>query len=171
MNDQGQQTSSRSKIVTTPSSIVDPAEPVQVYVSGALTGVSDLAELKCFYEAIAEACREQGLKPYVPHLHTEPGTDHSPQQVFWTDKTTVLESGLVLAYMGHPSFGVGMEVAYAEEYGIPVIFLYREGTVVSRMPRGIPSLFREIIYVSQDDALAQLHDALVAFLTEHIIPL
>jgi 2'-5' RNA ligase len=43
-----------------------------VYVSGALTGVPNIEELKEFYEAIATLCQDMGIEAYVPHLNSDP---------------------------------------------------------------------------------------------------
>ena len=39
------------------------------------------------------------------------------------DRARVSRSGLVIAYAGTPSFGVGIEVEIAREHGIPVILV------------------------------------------------
>lgn len=135
----------------------------KVYVSGALTDVDNLAALKTFYEAIGSLCEEMGLQAYVPHLH---GTDPSQNpevsscQVFRIDKHQVNTSDLVIAYIGCPSIGVGMELAYAETNSIPIILLYERSKCVSKFPRGIPTVISEIRFDNYEDALAQLGSAL-----------
>jgi len=134
----------------------------KVYVSGALTGIENSAKIKDFYEAIGSVCKEIGLQAYVPHLATDP-TQHpdvSPRQVFETDKHQVSQADLVIAYLGVPSFGVGMELAYAEINAIPIILLYEKSKHISRFPRGIPTILSEIQFNDYEDALAQLRDVL-----------
>lgn len=85
----------------------------KVYVSGALTNVDNHLQIKDFYESIGALCTELGLKAYIPYVNTDPVT-HShitPQQVFETDKRAVNQADLVIAYVGVPSLGVGMELA------------------------------------------------------------
>jgi nucleoside 2-deoxyribosyltransferase len=129
-----------------------------VYISGALTGIENSAEIKAFYENLGSVCEEMGFQAYVPHLKTDPtnNPDVSPRHVFETDKHQVSISNLVIAYLGCPSFGVGMELAYAETNGIPLILLYEQGKNISRFPRGIPTVISEIQFSSHENALAQL---------------
>lgn len=131
----------------------------KVYISGPLTNTNHPDELKAFYEAIGELCRRLGLDPYVPHLATDPlkHPSISPRQVFETDKSQVTRSSLVIAYVGEPSLGVGMELAYAESAGIPVITIAKQGAHISRFARGIPAIVKEIIYFNEVDALKLLY--------------
>ncbi|MGB7442812.1 MAG: XRE family transcriptional regulator [Coleofasciculaceae cyanobacterium] len=129
-----------------------------LYVSGALTGIENPLEVKAFYEAIGSLAQEIGFKVYIPHLNTDPlsNPEISPDQVFETDKNQVSRSDVVIAYLGCPSFGVGMELAYAEMNDIPLILLYERGKNISRFPRGIPTVISEIQFITREDALAQL---------------
>ncbi len=134
----------------------------KVYVSGVLTGVENLAALKFFYEVIGSLCKEMGLQGYVPHLHTDPtqNPEVTARQVFEIDKREVSTSDLVIAYIGFPSLGVGMELAYAETNGIPIILLYERSKHVSRFPRGIPTVISKIQFNDYEDALNQLKSVL-----------
>ena len=135
---------------------------LNIYISGALTGIENSTEIKAFYEAIGSLCQEIGFQAYVPHLKTDPtnNPDVSPRQVFETDKHQVTASDLVIAYLGYPSFGVGMELAYAETKNIPLVLLYERGKNISRFPRGIPTVISEIQFSSYEDALARLRSIL-----------
>lgn len=137
----------------------------KVYISGALTGVEQLAQLKAFYEAIGSICAELNLQAYIPHLTTDPigNPDITPEVVFQTDKYRVKQADLVITYIGLPSLGVGMELAYAEMQGIPIIILYEQGKTVSRFPRGIPTIISELQFTSYEDALEQLRSALIGW--------
>jgi 2'-deoxynucleoside 5'-phosphate N-hydrolase len=134
----------------------------KVYISGALTGIKEPLKIKSFYESIGSVCSELGLYPYVPHLKTDPikNPDISPSLVFETDKHEVSQSDLVIAYIGFPSLGVGMELAYAEMHKIPVILLYEVNSHISRFPRGIPTIISEIQFRSYEDALNLLRESL-----------
>ncbi|NHM28159.1 XRE family transcriptional regulator [Desulfofundulus sp. TPOSR] len=131
----------------------------KVYISGALTGLQNPEKIKNFYERIAKVCQEKGLQVYLPHLNTDPekNPDITPQEVFERDKQQVIASDLLIAYIGVPSLGVGMELAYAENSHIPIILLYERGKVISRFPRGIPVIMSEIIFNDFDDAINQLY--------------
>ncbi len=107
-------------------------------------------------------CEEIGFLAYVPHINTDP-INHpniSPRQVFETDKHQVTTSDLVIAYLGFPAFGVGMELAYVESKAIPIILLYEKDKRVSRFPRGIPTVLSEIEFTDYEDALTQLENVL-----------
>ncbi|MEQ8997173.1 MAG: XRE family transcriptional regulator [Coleofasciculus sp. B1-GNL1-01] len=141
----------------------------QIYISGALTGVENPLKLKVFYESIGALCETMEFQAYVPHLKTDPinNPDVSPRQVFETDKRQVSSSDLVIAYLGCPSFGVGMELAYAEIHKIPLILLYEKDKNISRFPRGIPTVISEIKFSSDEDALARLQKILEQWSTEN----
>lgn len=142
----------------------------RVYISGALTGIDNLAEIRNFYENISSTCEEIGFQAYVPHLNTDPihHPNITPQQVFETDKRQVSEADLLIAYIGYPSLGVGMELAYAEIKAIPIILLYETGKEISRFPRGIPTVFAEIKFSNYDDALTQIKTVLEQWRGPHI---
>lgn len=135
----------------------------KIYVSGALTDVKNPIETKALYEKIGLVCEEVRLQAYVPHLHTDPvnNPDITPREVFDKDKHEVSISDLVIAYLGSLSFGVGMELAYAENNKIPIILLYETGKRISRFPRGIPSVIAEIQFNDHEDALNQLKNVLL----------
>src|SRR5690242_3993200 len=138
----------------------------QVYISGPLTGISNLSgseQLKSFYEAIALECHELGLAPYLPHQNeTDPeeNPDLPPREVYELDKLAVINAELVIAYVGLASIGVGMELGWADAWGIPVILLYEKGKTISRLPRGIPDVI-EIEFESYDQALKDLRRTLL----------
>ncbi|BCL37716.1 nucleoside 2-deoxyribosyltransferase [Nostoc sp. MS1] len=135
----------------------------KVYISGALTDVKNLVQCKALYEEIGCLCQELGFQAYVPHKQTDPinNPDISPREVFEQDKHLVSTSDLVIAYLGSRSFGVGMELAYAETNKIPIILLYETGKRISRFPRGIPTVIAEIQFNEHEDALSQLKNVLL----------
>lgn len=136
----------------------------KVYIAGALTNVPPANEraLKAFYQAIADLTADLGLEPYVPHNTTDPreNPDVEPPEVVTIDTGKVLESDLIIAYVGLPSLGTGMELGIAWERNIPVITLYEEGCELSRMVRGHPSVIEHITFEDLDDALDNLRAAL-----------
>jgi nucleoside 2-deoxyribosyltransferase len=137
-------------------------EIFRVYISGALTGIENSDAIKSFYENIGSLCKNMGFESYVPHLNTDP-INHpniDPTKVFETDKHQVSSSDLVIAYLGLPSFGVGMELAYAETKNISIILLYETDKNISRFPRGIPTVFSEITFNNYQNALDQLEKVL-----------
>jgi hypothetical protein len=113
-----------------------------VYISGALTAIADGARARVFYELLAEIVTECGLRPYLPHRATDPvaAPDLDPRSVYEIDRARVARSGLVIAYAGTPSFGVGIEVEIAREHGIPVIIVAERDRTVSRILLGSPAV-------------------------------
>jgi hypothetical protein len=131
---------------------------MRIYISGPLTAIPSPEIVKNFYEAIGSLGNQLGFPTYVPHLNTDPiqNPDITPREVFEMDKDQVINSELVIAYLGSPSFGVGMELAYAEMHNIPIILLYERGKNISRFPRGIPTVIAEIQFNDYEEALEQL---------------
>ena len=130
----------------------------EVYISGALTAIADGARARVFYELLAEIVSECGLRPYLPHHATDPvaAPDLDPRSVYEIDRARVARSGLIVAYAGTPSFGVGIEVEIARERGIPVILVAERDRTVSRILLGSPA----VIDVVRFTDLAALREAL-----------
>src|ERR1043166_7651245 len=97
---------------------------VNVYVSGPLTDVPNemRQSLRDFYERIGTECSKLGFKPYVPHVHSDPiqFAHLTPFEVDGLDRAGVLQSNLIIAYVGIPAIGVGIEIEIANDAGIPV---------------------------------------------------
>jgi hypothetical protein len=108
------------------------------YISGALTGVDDLASARRYYERLAAVCASCGLDPYLPHLRTDPERhpDLPPRSVFERDRSALWAARVVVAYIGTPSLGVGAELVLARSAEIPVLALHRPGERVSRFLLG-----------------------------------
>lgn len=136
---------------------------MKIYISGALTGVPNIVELKSFYERLAEACSDLGHEAYVPHLNSDPQKHAglSPQQVYEMDSHQVKIADLVIAYVGVPSLGVGAELEIDNYEGVPLILLYEDdGRPVSRMARGNPAVIRHVVFSGHDEALTLIKAAL-----------
>jgi hypothetical protein len=114
----------------------------EVYISGALTAIADGARARVFYELLAEIVSDCGLRPYLPHQTTDPiaAPDLDPRSVYDIDRARVARAGLLIAYAGTPSFGVGIEVEIARERGIPVILVAERDRTVSRILLGSPAV-------------------------------
>jgi len=128
-----------------------------VYISGALTGLSENSCMKKFYERIASTVDKvcgTGTA-YVPHMNTDPivHPDVTPEEVYQLDKQKVCTSNLVIAYVGIPSIGVGAELEMANNQNIPILLLYRKGENVSRLPRGMKQVKGIFEYSTEEEAL------------------
>lgn len=132
--------------------------PGRVYISGVLTGAAEIDRLRNFYEAVARVCTELGLEPYVPHLVSDPlkNPEFTPREVYELDRGEVARASLVIAYVGLPSLGVGMEIEIAHQSGVPVVLLFETHRRVSRIARGNPAVVDEIQFNDFDEALKNL---------------
>lgn len=137
---------------------------MKIYISGALTNVDDLETtqsltgLKRFYEVLANVVSDYGHMPYLPHLHTDP-VEHagvSPQEVYQTDIEKVQESDMVLAYVGVPSFGVGVELGHAANLGVPIVLVVDGPQPLSRLLTGLPTVRTVIRSETKEGLVDQL---------------
>ena len=130
----------------------------KVFISGALTGIQNPDLVKGNYERLARLCEKSGLEVYVPHQHSDPlAHPHVPaQQVYEMDKYHVRTAGLVIAYVGIPSLGVGQEIEIAQTHAVPVLLLCERGRPLSRMTRGSPNVIAEIRFDDFEEALHQV---------------
>ena len=133
---------------------------MQVYISGALTRVTNLEELRGFYESLGMICQKHGASPYIPHQYTDPekNPDVSPTEVYSTDRSAIKASSLLVAYVGSPSTGVGQEIEIAYQIGIPVVLLFEKGKEPSRMVRGNPSVVEKIIFDNYEDGVIKFSE-------------
>ena len=133
-----------------------------VYISGALTALADGARTRVFYELLAEIVSDRGLAPYLPHRSTDPlaAPDLDPRSVYEIDRARIARSGLVIAYAGTPSFGVGIEVEIAREHGVPVILVAERDRTVSRILLGSPAVIEIVRFTDLAGLRHALGDAI-----------
>lgn len=130
------------------------------YLSGALTESGP--EERALYETLQKATAEVGVELYCPHQHTDPlqGTTHTSKEIYELDKTRVTESEVVVAYIGFPSLGVGMEIEMASALGKPVVLLTENGKRVPRIVGGAPSVVYTVEFENPEDAARKLQQVL-----------
>jgi hypothetical protein len=135
-----------------------------VYIAGSLTICEDPDARKQFFENIAKVCESCGLSVYLFHKHTDPKEhpEHTPRDVYERNYNIIANAKFVIAYVGEPALGVGMELEIAKNNNTEVILLYSNQEAVSRMARGNPSVVETITYDSEGEALEKLAE----FLTE-----
>jgi hypothetical protein len=133
-----------------------------VYISGELTRCENPDEQKKFYVDIAVVCKELGYSVYLPHENTDPikHPDVTPQEVYRKDYEIVSNAKYIIAYVGKPSLGVGIEIEIAKNSNVFIILIFHKDDKISRMARGNPGVKRIIQYESKEDALNQIRDAL-----------
>lgn len=143
---------------------MEPIIQKTVYVSGALSDMSEdeRARLRVFYNDIGDVCREFGLEPYCPHIYGDPKlvAHLTPREIDRIDRLAVTQAFLVIAYVGVPSLGVGIEIELAHHSDKPVVVLFEkdkgEARRISRLVRGNPAVMDEIIFEDFEEALQKL---------------
>ncbi len=136
---------------------------MRIFFGGPLTDLKDPEATKSFYSNMASVATNLNFEFFWAFLNgTDPikNPDVSPQDVYNRDIAELDKSDIMIAYIGEPTTGTGIEIEHAYHTGKPVIILYEQGKNVSRMLRGCPAVKKEIVFSSQEDALAQLNSYL-----------
>ncbi|MEK7532121.1 MAG: hypothetical protein AAB579_00740 [Patescibacteria group bacterium] len=144
--------------------------PKMVYISGALTDMpeEERARLRTFYEALGRVCKEFGYAVYIPHIYGDPKlvAHKEPVEIDHMDRLAVTLSYFVVAYVGVPSLGVGIEIEMAHHAHKPVVLLYEKAKLaerrISRLVRGNPAVSWQISFTDFANAAEELR----AFLKE-----
>lgn len=145
-----------------------------VYISGPLTSVDSetMAVLKAFYESVGGICNEFGFEAYIPHVFSDPdqAANLTAAQVDLIDRKAVTSSYLVLAYVGIPALGCGIEVEMAYHANVPVFLMYEDDETlevlekrVSRLVKGNPGVKKHIRFITFESALHAIREALQEF--------
>jgi nucleoside 2-deoxyribosyltransferase len=111
---------------------------VDIYFSCSLTGGR---QDQPAVAAMVAHLQSLGHRVLTEHLASEALALHdsalSPEAVFQRDTQWLRDCDAVIAEVSTPSHGVGFEIAYALDRGIPVLCLARDGVPVSKMLTGI----------------------------------
>lgn len=107
---------------------LDSMSGLNIYFGGSISGGRNYVNR---YQKFCEHLQQYGdiLTEHVadPSLDST-GEDLSKKEVYERDMRLMDSADLFIADVSTPSLGVGYEVRYAEERGIPVIVLYHEGS-------------------------------------------
>ncbi|MDL1944715.1 hypothetical protein FBQ99_20500 [Chloroflexi bacterium CFX2] len=133
----------------------------KVYVAGPLTAPTGYQEKSQLYDLVIQVCKQNSFLPCAPHIEKRK-RDHtrqvlSPERIFRWDYEHLKKVDLVVAYVGIPSIGVGMELGLAAEWAIPVISFCESNVEVSPMVLGHPTLIRHIQFEAEHDLLEKLN--------------
>lgn len=144
----------------------------RVYISGPLMAARNLDSVKKLYNYIADICNENGLHPYLPHNNTDPirDKDISDDEVYRKDYLEMINSSLVISYIGEPSHGVGAELSICISQNIPVITINETNQKVSRFLKGMLKTSDKVCSVEFDntnDLHEKLTDCLQSFAHGH----
>jgi hypothetical protein len=136
---------------------------MQVYFAGAIMGGRE--NLPVYQHIVA---RLQAAGHEVPSTHVaDPAvlsreSALSPREVYERDVAWIKTSYAMVAEVSTPSLGVGYEVGYGLQRGLPVLCLYRRGLSVSKMITGNPA---PTLVVATYSDLTEIDARLATFLT------
>ena len=136
---------------------------MRIFFAGPLTDLKNPDITKALYIKLAEVAKKNGCDYFWAFLN---GTDPiknptvSAHDVYQRDSMELEKSDIMVAYVGEPSTGTGLEIEHAYTRGIPVYILYEKGKRISRMLRGCPAIKGELVFVDEDDAFQKLHNLL-----------
>lgn len=142
------------------------SKPKVAYICGPLTDLplEVQIETKILYELLGSVCEyELGFRGFVPHEHTDPikHAHFTAQEVYKRDFEQVSKRTSVLIIVAvAPSWGGGMEVAWAQSANVPIIVMIPAGKKTSRLLRGGPGILNILEYKGTTDACRLLADAL-----------
>jgi nucleoside 2-deoxyribosyltransferase len=131
---------------------------MRIFFAGPLNDLKNPETTKSFYRRLASVARANGFEYFWAFLHgTDPILNPAipPRAVYGKDIRHLSQSDVIVAYVGEPSTGTGIEIGYANTHNIPVYILYEKGKQISRMLRGCPAVKKEIVFTSEKDALTQ----------------
>lgn len=131
---------------------------MRIFFAGPLTELKHPEATKAFYVKLAEVARKNRFDYFWAFLNgTDPvkNPEVTAHDVYQRDIAQLEKSDLMVAYVGEPSTGTGLEIEHAYIKGIPVYLLYEEGERISRMLRGCPAVKKEIVFVDEADGLRQ----------------
>ena len=141
---------------------------MHIFFAGALNNLPEPDKTKSFYKKMATIAEKLGFTYFWAFLNgTDPDAnpDVSSKDVYDRDIAALDKSDIMIAYVGEPTTGTGIEVEHAHQTGKPVVLLYENTDRVSRMLRGCPAVKKEIPFSSEEDALKQLEAYLLTFKT------
>lgn len=115
---------------------------MKIYFAGSITGGRNDSQL---YLEIINILKKYGevLTEHVGNDSlTQMGENLSAEEIYKRDINWVKMSNILIAEVTNPSFGVGIEIARASEFGKKIICLYRqiEDRKLSAMISGCPGV-------------------------------
>ncbi len=131
---------------------------MRIFFAGPLTDIKEPEKTKAFYKSLAGVAKNNGFDYFWAFLNgTDPilNPEVTPPEVYKRDMTALNQSDVMIAYVGEPSTGTGLEIEYAYNHQIPVYILYEKNKKISRMLRGCPAVIGELIFTDDSDGLAQ----------------
>lgn len=120
----------------------------RLYVASALTNVgADHSFVKwTLCRIVLDVLMPKGIFGYLPHLWTDPHHVRAhtgkltPLEVHLLDRFRLCESDGLLLWANYDSFGAGIEFAWAQSRGMPIVVFASEETRITRMICGGPGI-------------------------------
>lgn len=136
------------------------------FISGALSAAKGKVRFEIFYERIGDLCKKMGIDAFVPHRDASHKTmpNYTHRKLYTLNMKKIKEVDLLIAYVGEPSTGVGMEIQQATINGKDVLILCEEDRPKSRLLLGCPSVVEYVEFKSFDDALEKIEKVLADWL-------
>lgn len=137
---------------------------MRIFFAGPLTDLKNPETTKAFYLKLAKIARVNGFDYFWAFLNgTDPikNPEITSRDVYKRDIAELEKSDIMVAYVGEPSTGTGLEIEHAHHKDIPVYLLYEKGRPVSRMLLGCPAVKKEIIFTDEKDALHAFDSLLI----------
>ena len=72
------------------------------------------------------------------------------------DEKQVQNADIIIAYIGEPSLGTGIELEMAKNLEKIIIIHHEESQRVTRMARGIPGIIAHIMYKNFEDGVQKI---------------
>lgn len=137
------------------------ARTKKVYVAGAFNH-AESESTKAFMRRIGESLEKAGYTFLAPYSIADPekAAGVSPEEILEFDEDCICEADAIVAYVGVPSLGVGMEIMLARRQQKPVILVFEKDRKISRMVLGaVPSHLR-VEFDTPDDAFQKIVEKL-----------
>jgi nucleoside 2-deoxyribosyltransferase len=132
---------------------------VKIYFACSIRGGRDDVAI---YAQLAEFIKAQAAlltEIFADHKLTAHGINKPSQEIWKIDTNWVKEADAIIAEVSNPSLGVGYEIAKGEEWGKPVLALFRDdgSRKLSAMIDGSPST-KVVYYTSIPEAHQAIQD-------------
>ena len=112
----------------------------KVYFACSLKGGGDKTDIPL----IADIIRKYAVilsEAFLNDIHRPEGSLLPKEEIWRGDLDWVRESDLMIADVSNPSLGVGYEIAKAEEWGKPILCVYKnQEKILSAMISGSPNV-------------------------------
>ena len=127
---------------------------MKIYFACSISGGRQDQEI---YQKLVRVLLSMGIEVPTAHI-AETGIEEidalgKPGDIYQRDVDWIEESDLLVAEVSTPSHGVGYEIGYALDQGMPVLCLYNKAVVVSKMITGNPHrLLKVAAYRDEQEA-------------------